>query len=380
MNALMELKAAGQSVWIDYLSRELIRSGELRRLIKDYGICGVTSNPTIFQKAIEGSNLYDGQLQKLVAGGMRNAKELFLALAMEDVKDAADLLLPVYESTGGRDGFVSIEVSPDLAYDTHATIEEALKLYTAIGRKNVLVKVPATKEGLPAIERLTAEGVNVNVTLLFSVRRYGEVMDAYVRGIEDRAGLGLSLDKISSVASFFVSRVDTMVDGMLDKMAAAAGTKEERSHLMGLRGKAAVANAKIAYKAFRDEFTSPGFLRLKEHGARMQRLLLASSSTKDPAYSDVKYVEEQIGQGTVNTMPEETIEAFADHGHVAPTLEAGLDRAKAAIKELALVGIDIEDVATRLEGEGVKKFADSYFDLLDKIGAKRDAFITEKAA
>ena len=380
MNTLMELKEAGQSVWIDYLSRELIRSGELSRLIRDYGLCGVTSNPTIFQKAIEGSTLYDQQLQRLVKSGMTNVKELFLSLAMEDVGEAADLLFPVYESSRGRDGYVSIEVSPDLAYSTRDTIEEALKLFTTIGRKNVLVKVPATREGIPAIERLVAEGVNVNVTLLFSVRRYGEVMDAYIRGIEERAGLGLSLDKVNSVASFFVSRVDTMVDGMLDRMAAAARTREEKSHLMSLRGKAAVANAKVAYHAFREEFASPRFLRLKEHGARMQRLLFGSTSTKDPAYNDVKYVEELVGQGTVNTMPEETIEAFADHGHVAPTLESGLDGAKATIKELALVGIDIEEVASRLETEGVKKFADSYFDLLEKIGAKRDLFMSEKAA
>lgn len=370
MNKLTELNNAGQSVWLDYLSRDIINSGKLSRLVEE-GLRGVTSNPTIFQKAMEGTDVYDEQLRQLESAGVKDSKELFLALAMKDVADAADILLPVYEASNGRDGFVSIEVSPNLAYDTHATIEEALRLFTEINRKNLMVKVPATREGLPAIERLTAEGVNVNVTLLFSVKRYEEVAHAYMRGIESRVRLRLPVDSIASVASFFVSRVDTLVDKLLDERAGSSATAGEKEFAGKLYGKAAVANARLAYRRFKELFSGNHFLHcIKDHGAGFQRLLWGSTGTKNPAYSDIKYVEELIGPHTVNTMPEETMNAFVDHGVVRAALEEGLDDADSVMRQLASVGIDIEQVAEELEKDGVKKFTDSYLDVLEKTAKK----------
>jgi len=371
-NSLLGLKEAGQSVWIDYLSRDLINTDELKKLMDEDGVNGVTSNPSIFQKAIEGSDSYDGQLKELVAGGLRDEKELFLKVATKDVGDAADMLLPVYEETGGRDGFVSIEVSPDLAYDTEKTISEARRLFETVGRKNILIKVPATIPGLAAIERLIADGVNVNVTLLFSVERYRAVAEAYMKGLEKRAGQGKPLGGIASVASFFVSRVDTLVDKLLDERA--------KGEAKRLRGKAAVANARLAYREFERLVSGKRWKSLEQKGAKVQRLLWGSTSTKDPAYSDIKYVTELIGPDTVNTMPEDTMMAFRDHGKARPVIGEGLDEAEALFGELDGLGIDMEVVTDRLEKEGVKKFSDSFFDVLEKVAGKRDRMLKSKAA
>jgi transaldolase len=368
-NPLTELIEAGQSVWLDELGRDIIRSGELKRLVEEDGLSGVTSNPTIFQKAIEGSSLYDAELEEQVKRGVKDEKELFLALTMEDVSRAADILFPVYVKTSGRDGFVSIEVSPDLAYDTETTLAEARRLFFGIARKNVLVKVPGTLPGLAAIRQLTSEGINVNVTLLFSVPRYEKVMDAYMKGLEERAALGQPIDGITSVASFFVSRVDTLADKLLGEK----GAPRE------LYGKAAVANSVLAYHAYMEFFRGERFMRLKGNGGRVQRLLWGSTSTKDPAYSDIKYVEELIAPDTINTMPADTMMKFKDHGVVRLAMEGRLPGARSVLKRLASAGIDMADVTARLEEEGVRKFSESYFDVLAAVARKRDG-ILKKAA
>lgn len=374
-NTIAELTRLGQDVWIDNLSRELIESGELKRLTNEVGITGVTSNPTIFQKAISGKDDYDESIRRLLGLNVSDPKELFFQLAFEDVGAAADLLRRKYEESRGRHGFVSIEVAPDLAYDTETTISEVRWIFSSLGRKNVMVKVPATKEGLPAIEQLTADGVNVNVTLLFSVKRYEEVVDAYMKGIERRISQNHAVGEIASVASFFVSRVDTLVDKLLDEKMQGVASDAEKKKLAGLRGKAAVANARLAYEKGEEIRNSERFKSLAARGANWQRLLWGSTSTKDPAYSDIKYVQELIGPDTVNTMPEETIKAFLDHGDPKVTIKDDGGSAEALFGELRTVGIDIGEVATELEKEGVKKFADSYFALLDEISKKRDKLV-----
>lgn len=295
-NRLKKLQTLGQSVWLDNLSRNLLNSGQLKKWV-DSGVTGITSNPTIFQKAIAGSRDYDDSLRVLLAKGIRDDRELFFHLAIEDISRAADLLWPVYEATGGRDGYVSIEVSPDLAYDSEKTIAEAKHLFSTIGKKNILIKVPATPQGVPAIEKLTADGVNVNVTLLFSVKRYEEIAWAYIQGLEKRADRGLSIGDIASVASFFVSRVDTLIDKLLETHQASSRSEAEKSKLKSLLGQAAVANARVAYQKYREIFGGPRFRDLK--GARIQRILWGSTGTKNPAYSDVKYVDELIGPDSI---------------------------------------------------------------------------------
>lgn len=366
-NPIIGLKHAGQSVWLDYLSRDIIESGKLRRLIEEDGLSGVTSNPSIFQKAISGSDAYDAIFEKFIEAGVRDEKQLFLSVALEDIRAASDLLWPTYTSGGGHHGFVSIEVAPDLAYDTEATIKEASEIFNSLDRKNILIKVPATKEGLPAIEHLTSRGVNVNVTLLFSVERYREVAEAYMKGLEARLERGEAVDGIHSVASFFVSRVDNLTDKLLEKV-------KDREKASALKGRAAVANARLAYQEFKNICASDRFKALAQKGTNMQRLLWGSTSTKNPAYSDIKYVEELIAPETVNTMPEETIDAFRDHGNVRFSIEDGLDKARTLFDELRAVGIDIKDVTEELEKDGVKKFSDSYFDLLKEIGEKIKTF------
>jgi transaldolase len=375
-NSVKKLQALGQSVWLDNLSRNLLNSGQLQKLIDD-GITGITSNPTIFQKAIAGSRDYDDSLRVSLAKGIQDDRELFFRLAIEDISRAADLLEPVYQSTGGRDGYVSIEVSPDLAYDTEKTIAEARHLFSAINKKNLLVKVPATPPGVPAIERLTAEGVNVNVTLLFSVKRYEEVARAYIQGLENRVARSLPIGEIASVASFFVSRVDTLVDKLLEARQASSRSESEKGKLKSLLGRAAVANARIAYKKYREIFAGPKFQALR--GARVQRILWGSSGTKNPAYSDVKYVDELIGPDSINTVPEATLEAFRDHGQLRITVEDNLAEAEKLFRELAAFQIDIEQVAGQLEKEGVKLFADSFDSLLKDIGEKKNALKSPKA-
>lgn len=371
-NTILGLDELGQSVWIDTLSRELIETGEIKRLINEVGLSGVTSNPTIFQKAVSGKDDYDESIRRLLGLNLSDPKEMFFQLAFEDIGAAADLLRRKHEESHGRRGYVSIEVSPDLAYDTETTIAEVRWIFSSLGRKNVMVKVPATKEGLPAIEQLTADGVNVNVTLLFSIKRYEEVADAYMKGIERRLSQNHAVSEIASVASFFVSRVDTLADQLLDEKIQNASSEAEKKKLNDLKGKAAVANAKIAYGRGEEIRNSDRFKALAERGANWQRLLWGSTSTKNPAYSDIKYVQEIIGPDTVNTMPLETIDAYLDHGDPRITIKDDLNSAEHLFDELRSVGIDIEDVAAQLEKEGVKKFADSYFELLDEIAKKRD--------
>lgn len=377
-NPLIGLKKAGVSVWLDYLSRAMIKSGELGRLVEEDGIAGVTSNPTIFQKAFSGSPDYDEKLKGLLREGLKDERELLVRLASWDVSDAADILRPVYDSSKGVDGYVSIEVAPDLAYDTEKTVAEASRLFSGIGKKNIYIKVPATKQGLPAIERLTAQGLNVNVTLLFGRDRYDEVMDAYMKGLERRVKDGKPVADVSSVASFFVSRVDVLVDKLLkEKIPSAPEGQKDKAR--GLMGKAAAANAKLAYRQYRETFEDKRFLRLREKGARIQRLLWGSTSTKNPEYSDIKYVAELTGPDIINTMPEETANAYKDHGEPRRTIDKGLKEAEQVFKELKGLGIDFRQVTDQLEEEGVRKFSDSYFSVLKEIGAKRDALL-EKAA
>ena len=374
-NPLMRLDEIGQSVWLDNLNRSLINSGELKRLIDEDGLKGITSNPTIFQKAISGSNDYDTSLRKMLDQGIRDEKELFLGLAIEDISSAADLLWPVYQSTNGLDGFVSIEVSPDLAYETDATVVEARRLFTTIGKKNILVKVPGTKQCLPAIEQLVSEGVNVNVTLLFSVNRYEEVAEAYLRGLERRIRSGQPIHEIASVASFFVSRVDTLTDKLLASHLTSATSKAQKEKMESLLGKAAVANAKIAYKRYKNIFSSKRFLALKEKGSRIQRLLWGSTGTKNTNYSDIKYVEELIAPDSINTMPEKTMMAFKDHGQARTNITDHLEEAERIFEDLKSIRIDINDATEQLEAEGVKLFSDSFFSLLKEIAKKRDSFL-----
>jgi transaldolase len=356
---LNRLADYGQSVWIDFLSRELLRDGELERRMREDAVVGVTSNPTIFQKAISAGDAYDEQLREVLQDET-DAKEIFIRLAAQDIEDALDLLRPVWDGGGGRDGYVSMEVDPNLAYDTSGTIDEAQRLHETIDRPNLFVKIPATEPGLPAIEEMISRGRPINVTLIFSLQRYSEVAEAYIRGLERLVEGGGDPRKVASVASFFVSRVDTEADRRLDEL----GTHDE------LKGKLAVANAKLAYQRYKEIFSGDRWQALEAKGATPQRCLWASTSTKNPEYRDVMYVEELIGPNTVNTMPEETIEAFQDHGEVAPTLEQGIDEAKRVFQEIERAGVDYDDVTATLEREGVEKFSDSFSELLDGIRAK----------
>jgi transaldolase len=365
MAHLKELRAQGQSVWLDYISRGLLRNGDLKRMVEEDGICGVTSNPTIFEKAIAGSADYDEALRELLAQGPHmDVNKLYEPLAIADIQHAADALRPVYEETGGDDGYVSLEVSPHLAHDTAATIAEARRLRNAVARDNLMIKVPATQAGLPAVEQLIAEGINVNITLMFSMAHYEAVARAYIKGLERAAKPA----KVASVASFFVSRVDTLVDRALDNI----GTPEAK----GLRGKIAVANSKMVYKRFEEIFHGEGFVALRHRGARVQRPLWASTSTKNPAYPDVLYVENLIGRETVNTMPMETVRAFHDHGGVpGPTIKESLDEAAAALEQLKTLGIDLGAVAEKLQEDGVKAFADSFDQLMAALERKRSSLV-----
>ncbi|MEN3343312.1 MAG: transaldolase [Actinomycetota bacterium] len=359
---LHKLSARGQSIWIDYLSRDLLESGELERMMREDAVVGVTSNPTIFQKAIAHGEAYDDQLRELL-DEETDPKEIFLHLSARDVEGALDLLSPVHEENG-QDGFVSWEVDPTLAYDREATFDEAMRLHAWLDRPNLYVKIPATKPGLGAIEDCVAHGKNINVTLIFSLQRYREVVEAYVRGLERLVASGGHPSGVHSVASFFVSRVDTEADKRLE---AIGGTEA-----LELRGKLAIANAKLAYEHYREAFSGPRWEFLSGKGATPQRCLWASTSTKNPDYRDVLYVEELIGPHTVDTMPEETIRAFQDHGEVrGDTVAAGLDEAHELLDRLAKVGVDYDEVTETLELEGVQKFADSFDELLEGVRSKR---------
>jgi transaldolase len=359
---LHRLSARGQSVWIDYLSRDMLQQGELARMMAEDAVVGMTSNPTIFQKAISQGTAYDEQLQELVEQET-DLKEIFLQLAVRDIEAALDLLAPVHERNP-EDGYVSLEVDPTLAYDAEATFDEAMRLHTWIDRPNLLVKIPATKPGLGAIEDCIARGRSINVTLIFSLERYREVVEAYLRGLERLVASGGDPAAVRSVASFFVSRVDTETDKRLE----AIGSEEA----LALRGQLAVANARLAYEHYGQAFAGPRWEFLAGKGAFTQRCLWASTSTKNPAYSDVLYVDELIGPYTVNTMPEETIRAFQDHGEVAgDTVLDGIAEAHGLLERLAAVGVDYDDVTETLELEGVQKFADSFAELLDGVRSKR---------
>jgi transaldolase len=371
MNPLKELLAQGQSVWLDYIRRDLFRTGELKRLVEEDGIRGVTSNPTIFEKAIAGSTDYDDALHALLAKDPKTeVATLYERLAIEDIQMAADVLRSVYDETGGADGYVSFEVSPHLAHDTQATINEAKRLRAAVARPNVMIKVPATPEGIPAIEELIAEGVNVNITLMFSMSHYEAVARAYIRG------LGRCADpaKVASVASFFVSRVDTMVDRALETLATA------QVQAKTLLGKIAIANSKMVYHRFLQIFHGEGFVALRQRGTRVQRPLWASTGTKNPAYSDILYVENLIGADTVNTLPPETLNAFKDHGKVpGETVRDSLDDAAASLGRLKALGINLNTITEKLQQDGVTAFATSFDQLLGTLEKKRNAMVGAEA-
>ena len=357
MSRLSRLHDAGVSIWLDTLSRPLLEGGEFERLVREDAVSGATSNPTIFAKAITGSDRYDEQMQTAVSRGVEDPQELFFELGLEDISRAARLLRPVYDATEGNDGFVSFECTPDLADDTEGTVAQALELWGRLALPNVMIKVPATAAGVPAIEELTARGVNVNVTLLFAVERYEQVIDAYLVGLERRAAAGQALDGIASVASFFVSRVDAKADAQLPSDSP-------------LRGEVAIANAHRAYGRYLERFSGPRWEPLERAGAARQRPLWASTGTKDPTYPDVLYVEKLIAPGVINTMPEATMRAFAGHGNVAEALDSDVGAAEQILADAAVAGLDLEAVTAELERDGVESFCDSYRELLDCIESK----------
>ncbi len=354
MNPLLQLKELGQSPWLDYIQRDLLTDGGLQRLIDEDGIAGVTSNPAIFAKAVTEHDDYDEAIRALRARGDK-VEALYETLALDDIRAAADLLAPVYRDSRRRDGYVSLEVSPELADDSAATIVEARRLWRAIERPNAMIKVPATRAGLDAIRELTALGININATLIFSPARYSEVADAWAEGIAERESAGLPIDGVASVASFFVSRIETLAD---EQLAASAPQ---------LRGKVAVAAAKTAYQLFRAVYDSVGWQRLREEGCPTQRLLWASTSTKNPDYPDTKYVDELIGPDTINTLPMKTLAAYRDHGRPERRVDQGLDEARAVLDGLREAGIDFDELAARLEREGVDKFKQAYHRLLQSL-------------
>ncbi len=366
-NPLLDLESLGQSIWMDFLSRGTISSGQLQRWIEEDGISGVTSNPSIFEKAIAISDDYDEAIRDLILKGM-TGEEIFRSLAVEDIQRVADLLRPTYDRTDGRDGFVSLEVSPGLAHDTTGTIAEARELWTRVNRPNVMIKVPATSEGVLAIRGLTGEGININITLLFGLPRYQEVADAYISGLEMLAAKGMPLKQVASVASFFLSRIDTLIDPILEKKMKAdnsqAGTAER------LQGQVAIASAKVAYEIYKEIFGSERFASLAKKGARTQKLLWASTSTKNPAYSDTKYMEALIGPDTINTVPVETLNAYRDRGHPEQTLDQEVREAYQLLDSLLSVGIDLDAVTQQLENEGVEKFITAFNRLMASLKEK----------
>jgi transaldolase len=362
LSPLNRLSALGQSVWVDFLSRNSIRGGHLQQLLDEDAVVGATSNPSIFQKAMSEGEAYDEQLRELVAQGLR-AREAFWRLAERDIKDACDLFRQVWDSGAGRDGYVSLEVDPGLAYDTLATFREAMRLHETVDRANLMVKIPATKPGLAAIEEVIAKGRSINVTLIFSLRRYAEVAESYVRGLERLVAAGGQPREVASVASFFISRIDTEADRRLEELGG-------HDHL---KGKLAIANAKLAYQHYKQVFQGPRWEYLLAKGATPQRVLWASTSTKNPDYPDTLYVDELIGSDTVNTMPEETIEAYQDHGCPEPRLERGLEGARKLLDELARAGVDYDDLTDTLEREGVEKFSTAFDELIAALQEKQGA-------
>lgn len=374
-NPLVEIAKLGQSIWYDNIRRAMLTTGDLAKKIEEDDLRGVTSNPTIFEKAITGSSDYDEQLRALVAAG-KSVPEIYEELVVDDIAAAADALRKVYDRTQGIDGYISLEVNPKLAYQTQPTIDEADRLFKRLNRPNVMIKIPASQEGLPAIEEAIYRGINVNITMIFSIENYEQVAEAFIRGLERRAAEGKSVERIASVASFFVSRVDTSIDADLEKRAREAKSDEERARFESLMGKAAVANAKLAYQKFKEIFHGPRFAALRERGAQVQRPLWASTGTKNPKYSDVLYVDNLIGPETVNTVPPATYTAIRDHGRVALTLEADVDESRRVVSDLASIGIDLKSVTEKLQRDGLNSFVQSFDTLVESIEAKRDALLS----
>lgn len=367
---LHELHAHGQSVWLDFLSRDLVDSGKLARLVAEEGVRGMTSNPTIFQEAIKGSDTYDEDIRRLGAEGL-TPEEMFEAIAVDDIAAACDVLRPIYDESGMTDGFVSLEVSPRLAHDTEGTVEEARRLVASVDRPNLMIKVPATPAGLPAVETLITEGVNVNITLIFAQAVYRGVVDAYLSALENRAAAGEPVDDVASVASTFVSRIDTAVDAQLEELLAERA--DDADEIRSLLGKVAIANSKAVYEIFEEISASERYQALAADGAQPQRPLWASTSTKNPEYPPTLYVDELIGPNTVNTMPSVTMDAFREQGEVQPTVSSDPDYWSGVLERLAALGVDLDAIMDQLQAEGVQKFIDSYDDLLQDLQAKAGA-------
>ena len=374
-NRLQQLHDAGQSIWLDFIDRTILRNGDLARRIQEDALTGMTSNPTIFEKALAEGTAYDEQLAS--APTSLTAWDLFELVETDDVRSASDCFRPVYDRTGGADGYVSIEVSPGAAHDARSTIAEAHRLWDEVGRPNVMVKVPGTTEGVLAVRQLTADGLNINITLLFSLDAYRAVIEAYMQGLEDRVAAGQEIAHIASVASFFVSRVDTEVDRRIDAMLPSAAP-DVAARLTALKGRVAVANAKLAYALFRERFAGDRWSALARRGAKLQRPLWASTSTKNPAYRDVMYVEDLIGPDTVNTMPPATIEAFRDHGAVRRTVTAGLDAERQCVADLESLGISLSAVTDKLLVDGLASFGKSFDTLIARLGEKSRALATAR--
>src|SRR5436305_6780709 len=369
-NPLLELQKQGQSVWLDYIRRDLITSGELKRLIDEDGLRGITSNPSIFEKAIAGSTDYAGFLDQLRAEGLSSG-DMYERIAVRDIQDSADLMFPVYKATNKHDGYVSLEVSPTLARDTKGTIEEARRLWKTVARPNIMIKVPGTPEGVPAVRQLTSEGININITLLFAQEAYIKVAEAYIEGLEAAQKAGIDISGIASVASFFVSRIDTLADSMIDERLKNPGSPEREQLLRSLHGKVAIANAKQAYRSYQQMIAGQRWKALAAKGAQVQRLLWASTSTKNTKYRDVLYIEELIGPDTVNTIPPANIDAFREHGVVRRTLDADLSAADETMTNLEKAGISMQKVTNQLLDDAIKLFADAFQKLLSVVEQKK---------
>ena len=370
-NTLVEIMKLGQSVWYDNIRRAMLTGGDLKKKIEEDDLRGVTSNPTIFEKAITGSTDYDEQLKSLVAAG-KSVAEIYEELVAQDIAAAADALRPVYDRTDALDGYISLEVNPRLAYDTKGTIDEAERLFARLGRPNVMIKIPAAQEGLPAIEESVYRGVNINVTMIFSIENYEQVAEAFIHGLERRDAEGKSVERIASVASFFVSRVDTAIDAELEQRERDASSDEQKARFKAMLGRAGVANAKLAYQKYKEIFHGPRFAALKAEGAQVQRCLWASTGTKNPNYSDLLYVENLIGPETVNTVPPATYAAIKDHGRAAATLEEGVEESRALFARLAEEGVDMAAVTAKLQEDGLTAFVKSFDSLLDSVGRVRE--------
>jgi transaldolase / glucose-6-phosphate isomerase len=371
VNALKELGGLGQAIWLDYIRRNLITSGDLQRLIDEDGLKGMTSNPSIFEKAIVGGAEYAGDLDRLRAGGHLDSMGIYEAIAISDIQSAADVLRQVYDQTRGRDGYVSMEVSPYLARETASTIAEARRLWTAVNRPNLMIKIPGTVEGIPAIRHAIGEGINVNVTLLFAQERYERVAEAFIAGLEDLATRGGDLKRMASVASFFVSRIDTLVDSIVEEKLKKASSETERDLLLGIEGQVAIANARLTYQKYKEIIAAPRWKALEAKGARTQRLLWASTSTKNPKYRDVLYVEELVGPDTVDTVPTTTFEAFRDHGQPRLSLEENVEQASRVMESLPKAGISMTDLTDKLVEDGVRLFAEAFDKLLAAVEPTR---------